>query len=222
MRLQDAARDIRYLLDTGYPQKAAVSFVCNHYQLDKISRHLLSRMVIAKSISESRGSKFSRCNEITGHRIIIDGYNIIIGMESILEKKAILCDDGVIRDIKGVFSSFKISQNTRRAIELVLSYLKVKNPLEVLFLLDSRISKSGALAELLREKISYYGLTGDARTSEHADYDIKNSLYLVASSDGAIIDESENVINFLYCLISEISELQDGISELSDFQNNYI
>ena len=94
-------------------------------------------------------------------------------MESILEKKAILCDDGVIRDIKGVSRNFSTSENTHNAIELILSFLKEKYPSQVYFLFDSQISKSGVLAGLLREKITQAGLMGEAGTSRHVDHDLK-------------------------------------------------
>lgn len=218
MSIQDAARDIRYLLDRGYPQKGSVSFVCDHYRLDEASRHLLSRMVIAKAVSEKRRSKFSPCDKIQGNGIIIDGYNIIIGMESLIERKAILCDDGVIRDTRGAFRNFRISGTTHKAIGTILSFLREKNPSQVFFLLDSQISKSGMTAKLLREKINYYGLKGDANTSRHVDHDLKSSNYFVASSDGVIIDAAEKIINFLFCIICEIPHLEAGITRISDFQ----
>ncbi len=208
MSLEDAAADIRYLLDRGYSQKTVVGFVCNHYRLDKESRFLLSRTVLAKEVSEKRRSKFYPCDSIKGNSIIIDGYNIIIGMESVLEKRAYLCDDGVIRDIKGTFRNFKISGNTDKAIDLILKFLKEEKPAHVCFLLDAQISNSGLFAKTLREKISASGLKGDAITSKHVDHDLKNSKDIVASSDGVIIDEADRVVNFIYCLISRFRHLE--------------
>lgn len=214
MSIENAAIDIRYLLDRGYPQKGTVSFVCNHYRLDEELRHILSRTVISRSVSEKRRLKFLPCDKIQGNSIIIDGYNIIIGMESILEKKAILCDDGVVRDIKGISRNFRTSENTHKAIELILSFLKEKNPLQVHFLLDSQISKSGMLSKLLREKINYYGLNGDAKTSRHVDHDLKISQDIVATSDGVIIDAAEKVVNFLYCIMSKFPNLESGVGKI--------
>lgn len=211
MNSVNAALDIRYLLERGYPQKGVVAFVCNHYRLGEESRHLLSRTILAKAVSEKRRTKFLPCEEIKGNNVIIDGYNIIIGMESILLKKAYLCDDGVIRDIRGVSRNFKVTKNTENAIELIFHFLKEKNPAEICFLLDSQISKSGVLAKDLREKMSQYGLKGDAKTSKHVDYDLKNSRGIVATSDGVIIDEAERVISLLYCIISRAPHLNDGI-----------
>ena len=217
MSIEDAAIDIRYLLDRGYPQKGTVSFVCNHYRLNEESRHILSRTVIASSVSGKRRLKLLPCDKIYGNNIIIDGYNIIIGMESILEKKAILCDDSVVRDIKGISRNFRTSENTHKAIELILSFLKEKSPSQVLFLLDSQISKSGILSKLLREKINYYGLQGDAKTSRHVDHDLKCSHDIVASSDGVIIDSAEKVVNFLYCMISKFPHLEAGIGKIGEY-----
>ena len=217
MSIEDAAVDIRYLLNRGFPQKGAVGFVCDHYRMDSGSRHILSRAVIAGSVCEKRRLKFLSCDKIRGNKVIIDGYNIIIGMESILEKKAILCDDGVIRDIKGISRNFSASGNTHHAIELILSFLKEKSPSQVCFLFDSQISKSGSLAGLLREKIDQAGLIGDARTSRHADHDLKCSHDIVASSDGVIIDNAERTINFLFCMICEIPRLGAGILRINEF-----
>ncbi len=213
----NAASDIRYLLDRGYPQTGAVGFVCNHYRLCEESRRLLSRTVLAREVCKKRRAKFLSCDKIMGRKIIIDGYNIIIGMESIIEKKAYLCDDGVIRDTRGIFRIFKVAKSTETAIELICRFLKEKKPVEICFLLDSQISKSGALAKELREKIGHYGLKGDARTSKHVDYDLKNSKDVVATSDGVIIDAAEKVVNFLSCMVSGFPHLRTGVSDMSDF-----
>jgi len=220
VNLRDAALDIRYLLDRGYPQKGAVEFVCNHYRLNEESRYLLSRAVLSYEVSEKRKAKFLPCDKIKGNSIIIDGYNILIGMESIIEKKAYLCDDGVIRDIKGVFSNYKVSESTEAAIEQILHFLKESSPDYVCILLDSKISKSGLLARTLREKIRYAGLRGDARTSDNVDYDLKNSRYIVASSDGVIIDAAEKVVNFLYCIVSRSKYLESGVVRKLSYIND--
>ena len=217
MNLLNAAADIRYLLNRGYNLKGAVGFVCDHYRLDANSRHILSRAVIAGPTCEKRQKKFLPCDTIQGNNIIVDGYNIIIGMESILERKAIMCDDGVVRDIKGISRNFRTSGNTHQAIGLILSFLEEKSPSRVCFLFDSQISKSGVLAKLLREKIAQSGLTGSAGTSRHVDHDLKYSSDIVATSDGVIIDAVEKVINLLCCIICENPHLENGISTISDY-----
>ncbi len=208
MSLEDAATDIRYLLDRGYPHKSAVGFVCSHYRLDDEARHLLSRTVLSKEVAAKRRAKFLPCDALKGERLVIDGYNIIIGMESILLKKAYVCDDGVIRDIRGVFRNFKVSALTEKAIELIMVFLKEKNPAYVCFLLDSQISKSGMFAGMLHEKLRYYGINGEAKTSRHVDFDLKASGDIVATSDGVVIDDAGKVVNFLNCIVMRFKGLE--------------
>ncbi|MCX9015185.1 MAG: DUF434 domain-containing protein [Candidatus Methanoperedens sp.] len=207
----DAVSDLRYLLDRGYTRQGAVRFVCSHYRLDKEAGHILSRVILPQAVSDLRKTKFLPCGSIRGSEIVIDGYNIIIGMESILEKKAYLCDDGVVRDTKGAFGSYQTHENTGRAIELILGFLKEEKPSFTCFLLDSQISKSGMFAKMLRGKMDECGIEGDARTSKHVDYELKNSECLVASGDGVIIDRAAKVVNFLSCVVSRFKELDDGI-----------
>jgi len=118
-----------------------------------------------------------------------------------------------VRDIKGVFRNYRTSELTEKATGLILRFLNENSPNSVVFLLDSQISKSGLLAGKLRENIREAGLNGDARTSKHVDYDLKNSKDIVASSDGAIIDASGKVVNFLHCMASRFAHLQAGIKK---------
>ncbi|MDD5616566.1 MAG: DUF434 domain-containing protein [Candidatus Methanoperedens sp.] len=213
MSLVNAASDIRFLLDRGYPQKSAVGFVCAHYRLDVKSRYLLSRTVLAREMAERRQAKFLPCEKIEGSSIVIDGYNIIIGMESILEKKAYLCDDGVIRDVKGAFRNFKVSSNTEEAVRFIFVFLEEMKPENVVFLFDAQISRSGMLAGRLREKLAEAGLRGEARTSRHVDHDLKRCGEIVASSDGVIIDEVERVVNFLRCVVERFKNLERNLNK---------
>ncbi|MGB8218505.1 MAG: DUF5616 domain-containing protein, partial [Candidatus Methanoperedens sp.] len=52
--------------------------------------------------------------------------------------------------------------------------------------------------------------------SKHADYTLKNSKYIVASSDGVIIDEAERVVNFLNCLVSRFGYLEEGVVRMQN------
>ena len=208
---KEAVSDIRYLLDRGYKRQGAIGFVCNHYRLDEDERHILTRVVHSQAVSKARMQKFLPCENISGNYIVIDGYNIIIGMESILEKQAYICDDGVVRDTKGAFRSYQTHENTEKAIELILGFLNENKPSFACFLLDSQISKSGLFAKMLREKMDECGIEGEAMTSKHVDYDLKNSEYIVASGDGVIIDSAGKVVNFLSCVVSRFTELDEGI-----------
>jgi hypothetical protein len=114
----------------------------------------------------------------------------------------------VIRDIRGVFRNFRVSALTEKAIDLVMVFLKEKNPAYVCFFLDSQISKSSMFAGILREKLKVYGINGDAKTSRHVDFDLKVSGDLVATSDGVVIENAGNVVNFLNCILARFKDME--------------
>jgi len=190
-----AIRDIRFLMDRGYPSTSVIRFVSNHYKLLFSERHLITRAVLPSSLAEQRRKKLIACDEIKRTEVIIDGYNVLITTESVLDEKVILCDDGFIRDIKGVFGKYKWTEVTDVALTEILTVLSESSPSLIIFLFDSQVSKSGELARHVREKLTQFGLEGDVCTSRSADHELKTCNAVVATSDGNIIDVIEKVID---------------------------
>jgi len=80
-----AVTDVRYLLDRGYPVKGAITFVCNHYRLDIKWRYVFTRVVFDKDTIKSRRKKTVKCEDLKGEVVLVDGYNVLIGVESALK-----------------------------------------------------------------------------------------------------------------------------------------
>lgn len=194
-RLEAPARDIRSLMDRGYPSTSVIRFVSNHYKLSFSERHMITRAVLPSSLAEQRRKKLIACDEIKGTEVIIDGYNVLITTESVLAREIVLCDDGFIRDIKGVFGKYKWTEVTDVALTEILTVLSENSPSLILFLFDSQVSKSGELARHVREMLTQFGLEGDVRTSRSVDHELKTCNAVVATSDGNIIDFIEKVID---------------------------
>src|SRR4030042_993932 len=76
--LQKAAEDFRYLLNRGYPRKAALELVGNRYQLLSDQRHILHRGVFSNDDSGARRKKRISFKEIRNRDLALDGYNVII------------------------------------------------------------------------------------------------------------------------------------------------
>ena len=200
-----AVADIRYLLAQGYHRKGAITYVCNHYRLDDNIRHIITRVVYSQSIAADRRAKTVDCDTITEKELWIDGYNVLIGVESALQGEPIyLCDDGFIRDTRGVFRNYRCSALTERAIEEIFRVLAVCAPGRVEFLFDSQISRSGEMAQWVHNKIGTLKLPGCARTSKHVDFDLKQCNKIVATSDGSIIDAALQVINIQMYVLEQL------------------
>ena len=198
-----AADDIRHLLSRGYPRTGVIRFVSDHYRLASQDRYILMRVVIEPGIAASRIRKKMLCADVRGENIMVDGYNVIIATESVIMGKPVfLCDDGFIRDIRGVFRNYK--NPDRGVCRQILEMLSEHEPDSVTFLFDAQISKSGLLARYIRGLLSEYSLLGDARTSRHVDFDLKHCGLIVATGDGYIIDEVESAVDIPGCIIRKL------------------
>ena len=149
-----AVTDIRYLLDRGYPRKGAITFVCNHYRLDIKWRYVFTRVVFGRDTIQSRREKTVKCEDLKGEVVLVDGYNVLIGVESALKGEPVYqSDDGFLRDIRGVFRNYRCSGLTERAMDEILGVFTGFAPFRVEFLFDSQISKSGEMARWVEKKL---------------------------------------------------------------------
>jgi hypothetical protein len=194
--LQNAAEDFRYLLNHGYPRKATLELVGNRYGLTFDERHLLHRGVFSDTDSDSRRKKKIPIVEIRNKDLAIDGHNVLITIEAGLSgRPLILADDGFIRDISGLSGSFRRTETTEEAVQLIIRFLQKWAPRKTLFLFDAPISNSGKLAQEVRSKLEEKGLPGDAMAVRVPEKILIGFPGLIATSDTAIIDQSKRVVD---------------------------
>ena len=201
--LQRASEDFRYLLNWGYPRKAALELVGNRYQLNADQRHLLHRGVFSDRDSASRLKKKISIKKIRNKDLVIDGYNVLITVEAGLSgRPLVLGDDGFIRDISGLSGNFRKTEGTENALRLVLDLLKRIKPLRTFFLFDSPISRSGELAQEVRDRLKKEKLPGDAMAVRVPEKILIGFPGMIATSDTAIIDRSKRVVDLAGHIIS--------------------
>jgi hypothetical protein len=194
--LQKAAEDFRYLLNRGYPRKAALELVGNRYGLTSDERHLLHRGIFSDADSKSRRKRKIPIGKVRNRDLAIDGYNVIITIEAGLSgQPLILGDDGFIRDISGLSGNFKKTERTEEALQLILDIVKRVKPRKTLFLFDSPISMSGELAQEVRDLLKKENLLGDARAVKVPEKILIGFPGVIATSDTAIIDQSKEVVD---------------------------
>jgi hypothetical protein len=187
-KLADAVRELRYLLNRGYPLDSAVLFVANHHRLKLNERNLLARCVFSKAEVASHRAKAVSSAKVRGKRIGVDGYNALITAESILTGKPVVrCDDGFIRDLRAIFGKYRMSPATPRALTKVINAIAKARPSEVVIMFDSQVSRSGELAAMVRQRLKRIGPEGDARTAAGVDLKVRG-FEVAASSDRAIIE----------------------------------
>ena len=203
--LQKAAEDFRYLLNRGYPRKAALEMVGNRYQLASDERHLLHRGVFSDRDAGLRQKKKIPLEKIRGKDLVIDGYNVLITIEAALSgRPLVLGNDGFIRDISGVSGNFRKTEKTETALQLVSNLLKRIKPRQTLFLFDSPISMSGELAQEVRERLKRENLPGDAMAVRVPEKILIGFPGMIATSDTVIIDQSKQVVDLAGYIIMNL------------------
>ena len=192
-KLACAVRNLRYLLDQGYPRESAVNFVSNHYRLPLSERHLLARCVFSKrEVAEHRRRAVGR-GMLRGKRLGIDGYNVLITLESTLMGKQIVrCDDGYIRDLRAIFGKYRATPATIQAISTLVRAITKAKPKFVAIFFDKQVSRSGELAAELRRQLERAKLKGDASAVGGVDMKLR-AFDVAASSDRAVIERAKAV-----------------------------
>ena len=203
--LEDAAYDLKFLLNRGYRKKVALNLVANKYLLNRDERNFLVRKVYSNEKITERLLKIVNIVNIRNKTVFIDGYNVLITVESISNHdydSIVICDDGVLRDINAVFGKYKISSSTEVALNNIISILHKNDPACINFLYDSPVSKSGELAKLTNNLIKTHGLNGIAVTEKNVDFELvklsKKFDGIVATSDGAVMDKVKHVLDIPY------------------------
>jgi hypothetical protein len=207
--LQMAAEDFRYLLNRGYPRKTTLELVGNRYQLTTDLRHLLHRGVFADPDAKSRREKRVSVKDIFNKNLAIDGHNVLITIEAGLSgRPLILGDDYFIRDISGLSGSFKKTEMTEKAIQFVINAIKIFKPRQTLFLFDAPISMSGKLAQEVRSQLKKENLSGDAMAVIVPEKILIGFPGVIATSDTAIIDQSEKVLDLAGYILGKKTRLE--------------
>ena len=153
-------------------------------------------MAVPSEVARFRREKRTPLKELSGREVAIDGYNVLITVESLLLGAPVyLCDDGFLRDARGIFRRYRSSIVTDQALSEILSLLKESGVGGAMVLLDQQISRSGELASEIRERMAELEVLGSAKTAPDVDRRLKRAKSPVATGDGTIIDASAEAVD---------------------------
>jgi len=194
--LIEAVKDTRFLLNRGYNREGCVRFVGDKFQLNKTDRLILYRGVYSEKKAKAHMEKLQPIESILGKSIAVDGYNVLITVESILsEGNLIICDDQFVRDLSAIHGKYEQTDLTKQALKEIIGLMAFYKPKEVIFFYDAQASMSGELASLTRIIMREMKLCGDARTAKQTDLEVLKFGEIVASSDAVLIDKAKKVID---------------------------
>jgi len=194
---RDALFDFRFLLNRGYSRKSALDLVTSRYRLTKEMRNALFRSVYPRNVAESRKRKIRK----RADKLRVDGFNVLITVEALLnDETLLLCDDGILRDFRGVYGKYRWNEKSEEAIQTIGEMIKELSEDATIFL-DYQVSRSGELARRIER------ITGMRTvTSRNVDGELKRGRF-VATSDGTIIDAADGVVDIPRILAEELEKV---------------
>ena len=190
--LRLAVSDLSLLLSRGYNDRSALKLVGDRHKLSARQRIAVRRSSCTDRALTERQAKRRSLGDLKNKPLHIDGYNVLIGVESALAGGIILEGrDGCFRDLASIHGSYRKVAETRPALCLVGEHLAEFEPLSVTWYLDSPVSNSGRLAGILRELAEEHDWPWSAELVPDPDGVLSTLTELIASSDSAILDRCE-------------------------------
>lgn len=204
----EAAKDMKYLLDRGYPKKYALNFVSNHYLLSKDVRNLLSRTVHSRNTSLKRCKKLISPYDITSKAVVIDGFNVLITIEAMLRGHSLFIGtDSIVRDLEQSHGKYKKSQFTEMALFLIFLILNELHPKESITFFDSQVSYSKKILSHATCISTKFNVRSKLYLEKTVDSIIKKAYsteeYVILTSDSIIIDS----VTFVFDLPRYLSKI---------------
>jgi hypothetical protein len=150
--LRSAVADLSLLLTRGYADKSALKLVGDRYGLRQRQRTAVMRSSCADANLEARLGRMLGRDALEGRVIGIDGYNVLITLESALAGGLLLRGrDGCLRDLASIHGTYRRVTETALALEHAGRFLEEGGAAGSLWLLDRPVSNSGRLKKLMED-----------------------------------------------------------------------
>lgn len=140
--------------------------------------------------------------EMQGESVAIDGYNLLITLESALSGGVVLMGrDGCYRDLASIHKTYKRVEETLPALTLIGEALIEIGIKDATWYFDTPVSNSGRLKVMLQELASEKGWNWKAVLAYNPDKELISLSKVVITSDSWILEECERWFNLLDFLI---------------------
>ncbi len=194
---KQAVDDLCYLYTRGYAENSAIQVVGDRYKLNKRQRKAIVRISCSDQQVAKRAEATCEADSLKNKVIEIDGFNLLILMESLLSGAYIFKGrDGLYRDISSVHGSYKRVVKTENAIVLVGDTLKALEIRSVKWYFDRPVSNSGRLKIKLLEIAEKNQFNWEVELVTDPDKILAASSAVVITSDGWILDRVPKWFNF--------------------------
>ncbi|WP_185206806.1 DUF434 domain-containing protein [Chryseobacterium sp. C3] len=203
-KMKLAVQDMQYLLSRNYAEKASSELVGNHYRLKTRQIQAVRGASTSETQLQNRKSKQLEISELKTKTIYLDGFNVLILLESLLSGAYIFeGTDGCFRDLSGVFGTYKRVNQTQKAIELVASFLHKSHAEKLIWIFDKPVSNSGRIKQMIMDFAIENNLNWNVELEFNPDKFLAENAEIVISSDAWILDHCKSWFNLIGYLIQE-------------------
>lgn len=195
--LREAVADLSWLRSRGYAEPSAVKLVGDRYALRQRQRVAVGRCACSDASKESRESRRVGLDAVVGEPLLVDGLNVITTIEVALAGGVLLLGrDGCMRDMASFHGSYRLVDETERAVEILVKLIGTTGTDSPTIYIDRPVSNSGRLAELIRRVAASRGSNLSAVIAHDVDGTLIRSDAVVATADSAILDRCGSWLNF--------------------------
>jgi hypothetical protein len=203
-KLKSAVQDMHYLLSRSYPERAASELVGNHYRLKTRQIQAVRGAAASQLQISNRASKEFKYQDLKNKVIHLDGFNVLILLESLLSGAYIFeGTDGCFRDLSGVHGTYKRVMQTQTSIELVAEFFRKSEAKELVWIFDKPVSNSGRIKQMVMDYAAEHHLNWSGGLEFNPDKFLVEQADVAVSSDAWILDHCKNWFNLIGYLIAE-------------------
>ena len=201
--LRKAVEDYALLLTKEYPPKGALKLVGDKFRFTERQRMAILRSACSDQSLLYRKNHEAILKKVILNEIYIDGYNLLITIESALSGGLIFIGrDGCYRDLSGIHGTYRSVEETIPALKLIGSNLIEMGIEMVNWLLDTPVSNSRRLKTLMASVAEENNWSWNIELHNNPDKILTEAKLPVATSDSVILDNSKSWINLAAHIIS--------------------
>lgn len=201
--LRQATADLSWLLTHGYAEDSALKIVGDRHSLTTRQRTAVWRSACPDPTLPRRTKTLVALCNCESRRLAIDGYNLLITIESALSGGLVLIGrDGCFRDLAGLHGTYRKVEETTPAIELIADHLAAGGVSSVDWYLDKPVSNSGRLKASMAEVLEARGACWNIELIDNPDPVLAVCDEVVVSSDRWILDRCRSWTNLAGELIA--------------------
>ncbi|MHC4063810.1 MAG: DUF434 domain-containing protein [Planctomycetota bacterium] len=193
--LRTAVTEYSWLLTRGYAQASALKLVGDRHSLTARQRMAVMRSACSDQALQRRRDSMVTLSRLNDQPIGIDGYNLLITIESALSGGLILVGrDGCCRDLASIHGTYRKIEETLPAIDLIADYLAGLQIPRLDWYLDRPVSNSGRLKALMAGVLAARGVTLAGETGWNIEL-VNSPDAVLAAYPGPIVTSDSVVLD---------------------------